>query len=113
MVVIRKEEAKLSGIEETEKQTLSNVAYSDPQMIEISMHEIKSFLVSENIAKVILVIGSLFFGSVLSLVLSSTYIHPIVIVFSVLTFVVGLVLDVYLVYAKFKDLGQKGATRWQ
>ena len=103
----------MRDIEESRKTSISKVARSDPQMIEISLFEIQSFLIAENSAKFVLLIGTLFVGGLISTYLSKIYVNPIIIIVSISIFIFGLILDVYLTYTKFKELKQKGAEKWQ
>jgi hypothetical protein len=97
---------------EGEITSTSKVAYSDPQMIEISLYEIKTFLITENVAKVILLAGTLFLGGILSAVLSDTPVHLMLIILSIALLVFGLILDGYLIYTKFTNLERRGAGKW-
>lgn len=98
---------------ESETISSSKVAYSDPQMIEISLHEIRSFLITENIAKVVMFIGSFLVGGVISAVISKISVNPIIIIVSLAIFVFGITLDVYLTITKLKELEKKGAGKWK
>jgi hypothetical protein len=109
---MKEQKVNLDNSKEGEKTNISKVAFSDPQMIEISLHELKNFLITENIAKVLLLAGTLFLGAILSAVLSKTSVHPVLIILSLATFVFGVILDSYLIYAKFVDLKRKGAGKW-
>ncbi len=98
---------------ERKKPAQYKAAVSDPMMITISMYEINSFLVQENTAKIILIIGSILFGGVCSAFLSNIAVSFSIQAISILMFVAGLVSDVYIVHSKFKELKHKGATQWQ
>ena len=89
------------------------VAYSDPQMIEISLHEIKSFLITESIPKIMMLVVSLFVGGIISAFISGIPIHPIIITLSSAIFVFGVIVDAYLIHTKFKELEEKGAEEWK
>ncbi len=91
----------------------SKVAHSDPHMIEISVYEIKSFLIIENIAKVILLIGTLLCGGVLSAIFSRINIHPMLILSSVAIFVFGVIFDAYLIYDELRKLEERGEDIWE
>lgn len=102
----------MRDIEESGKTSISKVARSDPQMIEISLFEIQSFLIAENSAKFVLLIGTLLVGGLISTFLSKISVNPIMIIVSLSIFIFGLILDVYLTYTKFKELKQKGVEKW-
>jgi hypothetical protein len=98
---------------EDEKISQSNVAYSDPKMIEISLYEIKNFLITENIAKGFIIIGSLFLGPVISALIAKTNVNPFILIVSLAIFIPGISFDVYITYSKFKELKKKGAGKWK
>lgn len=91
----------------------SEVAYSNPQMIEISLYEIKSFFITESIPKIMMLVGSLFVGSIISAFISGIPTHPIIITLSSAIFVFGIIFDAYLIRTKFKELEEKGAEKWR
>ena len=91
----------------------SEVAYSNPQMIEISLYEIKNFLITESIPKIMMLVGSLFCGCIISACISGIHIHPIIIILVSAIFVFGVIFDVYLIRTKFKELEEKGAGTWR
>jgi hypothetical protein len=91
----------------------SEVAYSNPQMIEISLYEIKSFLITESIPKIMMLVGSLLLGSIISAFISEIPIHPIIITLFLALFVSGVIIDAYLIRTKFKELEEKGAEKWR
>lgn len=71
----------------------SEVAYSNPQMIEISLYEIKNFLIIESIPKTVMLFGSILVGSIISAFMSGIPIHPIFITLSSAIFVSGVSID--------------------
>jgi hypothetical protein len=113
MVDTRKKDAKVGKIKENKKIRVSNVAFSNPQLIEISLYEIQSFLIAENTAKFVLIFGSLFVGGVISAIFSKIVVSTEIIIFSSFLFVSGLLSDIYITHTKFKELKEKGAKEWQ
>jgi hypothetical protein len=111
MVVTKKRKPRSGKHKEREKIRDSNVAVivCNPHMLEISFYEIQSFLIIENIAKIILTIGSLFIGGVISAILSNIAISNSIIFISFFIFVTGLISDVYITSTKFNELKNKGA----
>jgi hypothetical protein len=89
------------------------IARSNPKMIEISLHEIKSFFIIESVTKYITIGGSLLVGGIISAYFSAITVNPLIIGFSVAIFVGGLYLDHSLIFKKFRELELKGEGTWQ
>lgn len=92
---------------------ISKVYIKDPQMVQISLFEIKYFLTTTTWARFITIVGSLLVGGVLSAVFSRTPINSLIVICSFATFVVGVFLDFYLTTTKLRELERRGGRRWQ
>lgn len=98
---------------EEELVSTSRVLVRDPQMVQISLYEIKHFLTIATWAKVVTIIGSLLVGGVLSAVFSKIPVHPCIVIASLAMFVVGIFLDVYFRRTKLRELERKGSRTWR
>lgn len=88
------------------------VVRSDPKMIEISLYEIKLFLISGSIPKIMMLFGTLFVGSFLSEVISGNSVPLLFFVFSSALLVFGIILDVYMIKNKLRQFEERGAKIW-
>lgn len=91
---------------------ISKVYIKDPQMVQISLFEIKYFLTTATWARLIMIVGSLLVGGVLSAVFSRIPINSLIVIGSLALFVVGVFLDVYLTRTKLRELERRGGRRW-
>jgi hypothetical protein len=110
-IQLEREPSRSSGVSYNDDYKSFPVSTSDPKMITISYHEIKSFLIIESCTKYLTLVGSLILGSVLSPLLSNEPINYAWCAIGIFVFIGGFIGDSVLVFRKLQELARLGEHR--